>query len=61
MGKKNNQTSVSNADRDIPTEDKRIMPETRLRVFGFIRLPLGLGVLGLHRRPMIDSICPIPF
>ena len=47
IGKKNNQSSVSVADR-----------KTRFRHYPFT---LGLGFLGLHRRPMIDSIYSFNF
>ena len=45
IGKKNNQTPVSDVNREIPKPRFRHYP-----------LTLGLGFLGLHRRTMTDSI-----
>ena len=58
LGKKNNQSWVSDADREIPTlgstdnAGNSVKPCFRHHLF-----TLGLGFLCLHRRPMIDSIC----
>ena len=55
IGKKNNQSLVSNAGREIPTLGSTDKAEISVNlVSGIIRL--RLGVLGLHRRPLIDSI-----
>ena len=55
MGKKNNQTSGSDADRDTPTlgSSDNAGNEVNL-VYGIIHLPSDL-----RRRPMIDSIFPV--
>ena len=57
IGKKNNQISVSNADREILTlgSTKNAGNSVNL-VSGIIRLPSGLEFHALHRRPMIVSI-----
>ena len=58
-GKKNNQTSVSNADLEIPTlgstDNAGNEVKPRFRHYPFT---LGLVFLGLHRRQVLDSICP---
>ena len=54
--KKNNQTSVLDADREVPALGSTEMSETSFRYYPFT---LGLGFLGLHRRPMIDSTVQI--
>ena len=54
IGKKNYQPSVSDADREISTlvsTDTAGKPRFRHYPFN-----LGLGFLGLHRRPMTESI-----
>ena len=57
IAKKNNQSSVSDADQEIPnlwsTDNARFLPS-----FLHYQLTHGLGFLGLHRRLMIDCICP---
>ena len=56
IGKKNNQTSVSNADREIPTLGATANAGNSVHLVpGIIRLPSG-WVLCLHQRPMIDSL-----
>ena len=57
MGKKNNQTSGSDADRDTPTlgsSDNAGNEVNLVSVSGIIHLPSDL-----RRRPMIDSIFPV--
>ena len=65
-GKKNNQSSVSDADQEIPSlgsmdnagnSDNPIQSIFRPRSQHF-PFTLGMGFLGLHRRLMIDSIYP---
>ena len=72
--KKNYQTPVSDADRDIKLEGKRNMPETMLNreiptlrstdnAGNSVNLVIGIirlpsGFLGLYLKPMLDSICP---
>ena len=52
IGKKNYQTSVSDADQEIPTlGSTNIAGNSVNPVSGIIRLPSDL-----HQRPMIDSI-----
>ena len=59
IGKKNNQTSVSDADREIPTLGSTDNAgNSGEPSFWHCPLTLGLGFLGLHRKPMIDSIYP---
>ena len=57
--KKNNQSLVSDADREIPTlgstDNAGNNGKTRYPRLHFPFI-VGLGFLGLHRRPMIDSI-----
>ena len=48
---KYNQSSVSDADREITTRGKQIMPETE---FSALSVGRGLGFLGLHRRSITD-------
>ena len=52
MGRTNNQTSVSDADREIPTlgstENSR----------NSVNPVLSVGLLGQHRILILDSICP---
>ena len=56
IGKKNNQTSVSDADQEIPTVGSTDTVGNSVNlVSGIVRLH-GLGFLGLHRKPMLDSI-----
>ena len=50
-GKKNNQTSVSDADREIPTLGST-------DYFRHYLFTLGLEYICLNRRSMLDSICP---
>ena len=50
--KKNNQSSVSDVNREIPETPRDGKPRFRYHPF-----TLGLGFLCLHWRPMIDSIC----
>ena len=56
IGKKYNQTLVSDADREIPTlgstDNAGNSSEPRFQHYLFT---LGLGFLDLHRQPMIDS------
>ena len=54
IGKKNNQTWVSDADRDIAS----LGPTDSARNSVNLVSALGFGFLGMHRRPMIDSIYP---
>ena len=57
IGKKNNQSSISDADREMPTLGSTDNAGNSVNlVSGVIRFSLGLGFLGLHRRPMTDSI-----
>ena len=51
IGKKNNLTSVSDADREIPTLGSTDNAGNAVN-YSFT---LGLGFLCLHRRPMTDS------
>ena len=51
-GKKNNQSSISNADVKFQPSGQWIMPET----FPALSVYHRLGCLGLHRRPVFDSI-----
>ena len=53
IGKKNKQSSVSDADREIPTLGSTDNAGNLVNH----SFTLGLGFLCLHRRPMIDSIC----
>ena len=53
IGKKNNQTFVSDADREILTLGSTDNAKLRFRHYPFT---LGFGFLGLHRRSMLDSI-----
>ena len=61
IGKKNNVSSVSDANREIPTlgstdnAGNEVKPRFRHYPFTF-----ELGFLGLHRRPMIDSLFTAP-
>ena len=56
MGKKNNQTSVSDADREIPTFGSRDNAQNSVKPhFWHYLFTLRLGFLSLHRRLMIDS------
>ena len=61
IGKKNNQSSVSDADRKIPTlwltDDAGNSVEPCFRHHPFT---LGLGFLGLHRKQMTDFIYNTP-
>ena len=51
---KNNQSSVSDADQEIPTLESTDDAGNSVNlVSGIIS---RLGFLGLHRRPMVDSI-----
>ena len=60
MGKKNNATLVSDADREIPTLRSRDNAGNLLNlVCGIVHLPSGLGFLCLHLGELIDSICPM--
>ena len=52
IGKKNNQSSVSYADEKSQPSGQQIM---------YYPVTLGLEFSGLHRRPMIDSICPVKY
>ena len=53
MGK-NNQSTVSDASREIPSLGSTDNAGNSINlVFGIIRLPSKLGFLCLHRRPMI--------
>ena len=57
IGKKNNQTLVSEADREIltlgSTENAGNLVKPRFRHYPFT---LGLGFHDLHRKPMLDYI-----
>ena len=57
MGKKNNQSSVSDADREIPTLGLMGNAGNWVNLIsGIIHLPTELGFLYLHQRLMVDSI-----
>ena len=58
IGKKINQSLVSDADQEIPTIGSTDNAENSVNLIsGIIRFPLGLVYLCLNQRPMIDSIC----
>ena len=58
MGKKkNNYWSPMQTEKFQP-KGTRIMPETDRPRFRHYPFTLGLGFLGLQRKPMIDSFCP---
>ena len=58
-GKKNNQSSVSDADREIPTLGSTNNAGNSVNPrFQHCPSTLGLGFLGLHQRPMIESMYP---
>ena len=58
IGKKNNQSSVSDADREIPTLGSTDNTGNSVNLVSrHYPFTLGLESLGLHRGPMIDSIC----
>ena len=70
IGKKNNQTSVSKADREIPTQgstDNAGNGKSSFLHYPFIFTEFpALSVdprvglfLCLHQRPMIDYVCPL--
>ena len=54
IGKKNNQTSVSGADQEIPTLGSTYNAEHEVSSFRHYPLTRGLGLLGLLWRPMFD-------
>ena len=57
MGKENNQTSVSDADREIPTIGSKDNAGNEVKTsFPALSITLGLGFISLHRGPIIDSI-----
>ena len=57
-GKKNNHSSVSDADREIPTLRSTNNAGNSVNLVSVYRylFTVGLGFLGLHRRTMTDSI-----
>ena len=57
VGKKNNQTSISDVDREISTLGSTDNAGNSVNLIsGIIRLHIGSGFLYLHQRAMIDSI-----
>ena len=56
IDKNKNQSSVSNADQEIPTLGSTDNIGNSVNLVSDIMFTLGLGFLGLHRRPMIDFI-----
>ena len=60
IGKKNNQTLVSDADREIPTLGSTDNAGNLVNLVScIIRLISGLIFFCLHQRPILDSICHI--
>ena len=60
IGKKNDQTSVSDAGREIPSLGSTDIRKLCIPRFRHYPLTLGLGFLCLHQRPMIDYIYHTP-
>ena len=56
IGKKNNQSSVSDVDQEIPTLRSTDSAGNSVPCFQHFPFTLGLGFLCLHQRLMIDSI-----